>query len=206
MEINCDALLKKFGKQIIVKDFNQNFSQGQYALLGHNGSGKSTLLRVLAGMQQADEGEISWTIQGKKVDKNALYQYVSFTAPAFDLPEALTVREFLEFHFSLKTIHPDYTIRKILEALNMWSIRDRLLEDFSSGMLQRIKLAQAFFTDSPFLFIDEPTSNLDQDGKDLFQEWFEQFKNDRIIILASNEIEEYRQVSEENRIKVVDYQ
>lgn len=207
MKISCQSIQKRFGKQIIVQGFNQVFDDNQlYVILGHNGSGKSTLLRILSGIQQADDGKIDWKINDKEISVAHMHHYVSFCAPSFDLPTSLTLKEFFEFHFSFKKIHPSMTIAKIIEELKMSHIINRFLEDFSSGMLQRVKLAQAFFTDAPLLLIDEPASNLDEDGKQLFQKWLTRFKNEKLIILASNEPEEYRQVEEHNHITIADYQ
>jgi len=207
MKISCQSIQKRFGKQIIVQDFNQVFEANQlYVILGQNGSGKSTLLRILSGIQHVDEGKVHWEKDNKTITVAQLHQYVSFCAPAFDLPTSLTLQEFFEFHFSFKKIHHSTTITEIIEELKMTSILHRPLEDFSSGMLQRIKLAQAFFTDAPLLLIDEPASNLDEDGKALFQKWLSRFKNKKLIILASNEPEEYQQVNINNHISIADYQ
>lgn len=205
--IICKEIEKKFGKQIIVQSFSKKFEEKNiYALLGENGSGKSTLLRILAGMQQVDEGMVTWKVKGEEKSAQKLYPYISFTAPAMELPLSFSLHEFLQFHFSFKKIQEDFSVAKIIDRLGMQKVKNRMLEDFSSGMLQRVKLAQALFADTPFLFIDEPTANLDAKGKALFQELLEEFKNNRLVFIASNEEEEYQQASLENHIKVKDFQ
>lgn len=207
MKINCTHIEKRFGNQIIVEGFSQTFNfPGLYALLGHNGSGKSTLLRIIAGIQHFDQGKIEWLIEDQKLNIDQLHQYVSFCAPAFEIPLSLNLREFLAFHFNLKKINQNYTVQAIIEELQMTHVAERLLEDFSSGMLQRIKLAQAFFSDTPFLFLDEPFANLDEQGKQLVQNWIEKFKHEKMMIIASNELEEYALVPAHNRILVLEYQ
>lgn len=205
--ITCKEIEKKFGRQIIIQSFSKIFQEENiYALLGENGSGKSTLLRILAGMQQVDNGQIVWNIMGEEKNMQKLYPYIAFTAPALELPLALNLSEFLQFHFSFKKIQKDYTVDKIIDRLGMQKVKNRMLEDFSSGMLQRVKLAQALFADTPFLFIDEPTANLDSKGKVLFQELLEEFKENRLVFIASNEEEEYQQAPLINHIKVKDFQ
>ena len=73
----------------------------------------------------------------------------------------------------------------------MKNVQSKLVGDFSSGMKQRVKLAQAIFTDAPLLLLDEPCSNLDKHGIAQYQKWITTYQNNRTIIVASNDSNEY---------------
>ena len=192
MTISLKHISKKFQRHWIFKDINFTFSSyGSYALLGANGSGKSTLLRVIAGIQSATAGKIKYTINDSEIEANKIFELISFAAPGQELVEEFTLREFLEFHFSFKSIIPGLTIDKIIELTALGKDANKPIADYSSGMRQRVKLAQAIFSDTPLLFLDEPCSNLDNKGVEQYTEWIKQYAKDRLVIVASNDEREY---------------
>ena len=135
---------------------------GHYAITGPNGSGKSTLLQVIGGAILPTEGSIHYELNGKNIDSNDLYSYSSIVAPYLELIEEMTATEFLQFHHSFKNLNA--SIENILSEVNLLQAANKQIRYFSSGMKQRLKLAQAFFCNSPLLLIDEPTTNLDAEG------------------------------------------
>ena len=68
---------------------------------------------------------------------------------------------------------------------------EKYIDDFSSGMKQRVKLAQAIFSETPVLMLDEPCTNLDENGVQQYLSWMEQFAKQRLVIIASNDEREY---------------
>lgn len=192
MKIELQQVSKRYIRDWVFKNVAATFEgAGVYALLGSNGSGKSTLLRLIAGMQQISSGQIVYEIEGKKIEADNLYQCVGFCAPAMDVIEEMTLSEFLHFHFSFKKILPGWTVDRIITALEMEAVRHKFIHDFSSGMKQRAKLAQAFFSDTPFLLLDEPCSNLDLKGVAMYQDWLQELGKDRLVVVASNDEREY---------------
>ncbi len=192
MKIELQQVSKRYIRDWVFKNVSATFEgAGVYALLGSNGSGKSTLLRLIAGMQQISSGRIDYEIAGKKTGADTLYQSVGFCAPAMDVIEEMTLAEFLHFHFSFKKILPGWTVDTIIAALEMEKVRDKFIHDFSSGMKQRAKLAQAFFSDTPFLLLDEPCSNLDLKGVAMYQDWLQELGKGRLVVVASNDEREY---------------
>jgi ABC-type multidrug transport system ATPase subunit len=107
------------------------------------------------------------------------------------LIEEFTLSELLSFHFSFKKSINQLTVAEIISILDMKNVQSKLVGDFSSGMKQRVKLAQAIFTDAPLLLLDEPCSNLDKHGIAQYQEWMATYHNNRTIIVASNDSNEY---------------
>ena len=192
MKISLNDIGKRFQRHWIFQNINYEFKlPGAYALLGPNGSGKSTLLRVIAGMQSASTGKVIFSEKDKDIESNSIFSLLSFCAPGQEIVEELTFREFLEFHFSFKKPLNGLTADSIISETGLGSAADRQIADYSSGMKQRVKLAQAIFTDSKILLLDEPCSNLDQAGVEQYRDWMDRFSNERFVIVASNDVREY---------------
>lgn len=192
MTISLNNISKRFQRHWIFKDISYSFtSPGAYALLGPNGSGKSTLLRIIAGMQSVSKGSIGYTVNGTATETAKLFPYVSFTAPGQEIVEDLTLEEFLQFHFSFKKPLPGLDIPAIINRIGLETSAHKPIGDYSSGMKQRVKLAQAIFSDTPILLLDEPCTNLDQQGVEQYRSWIEQYAANRLVIVASNDTREY---------------
>ena len=193
MNITLEQVSKRFQKYWIFKNISYSFTSGNgYALLGNNGSGKSTLLRVIAGMQGASTGKVVYTDDaGTAIGTQHAFSSISFTAPGQEIVEELTMREFLEFHFSFKRPLPGLDVDAIIKLTGLQVAADKPISDYSSGMKQRVKLAQAIFSDTPILMLDEPCTNLDQAGVEQYREWMETYAKDRLVFVASNDVREY---------------
>ncbi|MBA3827557.1 MAG: ABC transporter ATP-binding protein [Taibaiella sp.] len=192
MKISLNTVSKRFQRNWIFKEISYSFSTPDaYALLGHNGSGKSTLLRIIAGMQAPSIGSVDYYLANKALDPASLYTHISFCAPGQEIVEELTLREFLDFHFSFKRPLPSLDIDKIIFLSGLKDVAEKPIADFSSGMKQRVKLAQAIFSDTPILLLDEPCTNLDQQGVEQYREWIQEYGMGRLVIVASNDVREY---------------
>jgi ABC-type multidrug transport system ATPase subunit len=192
MKISLNHISKRFQKHWIFKEISFDFlSPGSYALLGPNGSGKSTLLRIIAGMQAVSKGTVQHYYSDKQINADHVFRHVSFTAPGQEIIEELTMREFLEFHFSFKKPLPGLDINTMIAASGLQASANKPIGDYSSGMKQRVKLVQAIFTDTPVLLLDEPCTNLDQEGVSQYRNWMVQYASKRLVIIASNDQREY---------------
>lgn len=190
MNILAQHISKRFGSEPIIDDFSYDFiSPAKIGLLGINGSGKSTLLQMLSGFLTPSQGKILFTHHQKPVDEADRFQYVSIAAPYVELIEELTLMEFFTYHFGFK--HPLKSIPEIVQYIGLEKAKHKTLSHFSSGMKQRVKLAQAVFSDTPILLLDEPCSNLDSDGIHLYKQMMDEFTGDRLLIIASNDKQEY---------------
>jgi ABC-type multidrug transport system ATPase subunit len=202
MKISLEHISKRFQRHWIFKDISYDFVSPQaYALLGPNGSGKSTLLRIIAGMQAATKGKTFHSVNGKALEQSEIFRHISFCAPGMDIVEELSFREFLNFHFSFKKPVNDLSIQQIIDITSLQNTADKPIGDYSSGMKQRVKLAQAIFSDTPVLLLDEPCSNLDQQGVEQYHSWVETYGKGRLIIVASNDAREYHFCREQIRIE-----
>lgn len=205
MTISLNQVGKRYQQHWIFKGIDFTFEAGkQYALLGANGSGKSTLLRIIAGMQQPNKGIVSYHIQDRSVAADKVFRSMSYCAPGMDLVDEMSLTEMLRFHFTFKNIRAGHTVPSVIEAMGLQKSAHKFLHEFSSGMKQRVKLAQAFFSDCPVLLLDEPCSNLDLQGVDMYRSWLQQYAPGRLVVIASNDEREYEGVA--GVLSVADYQ
>ena len=193
MKINLSQAGKRFNREWIFRNATIEFQQGiSYAITGPNGSGKSTLLQCIAGMMQLSEGQISFKEQAKIIPTENFYQSTSFCAPYVELIEEMKLTEFLNFHFSFKKLLPGIDLKKLIAILDLDTAAQKQIRYFSSGMKQRVKLAQAIFTDTTIVLLDEPCSNFDVKGIDLYHSLINDYCKDRLLIVSSNDEIEYR--------------
>lgn len=197
MIIDLQNVGRRFNQEWIFRNVNYQFAATEkYAILGPNGSGKSTLLSVLLGNLSPSEGEIHYqeehsTGTVKQIPVENIYKQLSFAAPYLDLIEEFTLLETIAFHFQFKRFYHGVDAESLLELLGLAKSQDKALKYFSSGMKQRTKLALACCADTPLLFLDEPTSNLDTQGVDWYLGLIERFSAKRMLVIGSNQEFEY---------------
>ncbi len=204
MNINLHNTGKRFNREWILRNVNYQFLQGKsYALTGANGSGKSTLLQIIAGATLHSEGEISWQMQtgNTTLSTELAYRQIAIAAPYLDLIEEMTANEFLAFHSSFKPLTKSFT--EILSVVGLQKAGDKQIRYYSSGMKQRLKLAQAFFSDTSVLLLDEPTTNLDEEGIAVYKRLWKENTANRLVIVSSNDTTEYENC--EAVIRIGDY-
>ena len=192
MHIKLSGAGKRFNREWIFRKATLDFFAGtSYAITGPNGSGKSTLLQSIGGMLQLSEGKIIYEWNGAPVKDENVHQHVAICAPYLDVIEELTLAEFLNFHFSFKQYLPGMDAAKAIAAIGLEAAALKQIRYYSSGMKQRVKLAQAILCNASIILLDEPCSNLDKQGIELYHTLIEQFTKDRIVIVCSNDPVEY---------------
>ena len=205
MNISLQNTGKRFNREWIFRNLNYEFLQGKsYAITGSNGSGKSTLLQIIAGAALHSEGEIKYEQQASNKTQLATensYKQISIAAPYLDLIEEMTGNEFLDFHTSFKMLTKPFS--EILMEVGLQKAGDKQIRYYSSGMKQRLKLAQAFFSNTSALLLDEPTTNLDEEGIAIYKKLWQENTLNKLVIVSSNDKTEYEQCS--NVIKIGDY-
>ena len=204
MNITLQNIGRRFNRDWIFRGIDYTFNSGQsYAILGPNGSGKSTLLQVLNASLSPSAGTISYTFQGKPVEADQVFNYLSLAAPYLELIEEFTLNEMVDFHFKFKKYRNGLNKKELINLLNLSKSENKLIRYFSSGMKQRLKLILAFCADTPILMLDEPTSNLDTQGVDWYLSLVEQFAHNRLTIICSNQEQEYGFC--DKRLSISDY-
>lgn len=190
MKIVAENLGKRFNREWIFRHFSLTIEQGKtYAITGPNGSGKSTLSQVLWGQVPQTAGTLLYIDNDKPVPVTDVFRYISIATPYMDLIEEFTLDEAVAFHFKFKK-PAGVSVADVVARMELTHARDKKVAAFSSGMKQRLKLALAFYSDTPFLFLDEPTTNLDQTATAWYLANLEAQKS-RTILIASNQEHEY---------------
>jgi ABC-type multidrug transport system ATPase subunit len=204
MTISLSDAGKRFNREWIFRHFTYTFEEGQsYAITGPNGSGKSTLLQAISGSMHINEGKIEYRTRNTEHGTDEVYKQVSLCAPYLELVEEMTLKEFLDFHHGFKPFLQGITNEKIVEVLGLEKAVDKQIRYYSSGMKQRVKLAQCIFSDTAIVLLDEPCTNLDLAGIELYHQLINDHCKGRLVIVSSNDEVEYRFCRE--KINIIDY-
>lgn len=192
--ISVHNLCKRFNREWIFRDLSFEFVPGPvYAITGPNGSGKSTFLQVVWGQVPPTAGAIHYMKDGAATPIEEAFRHVSIATPYMDLVDEFTLREMLNFHFSLKKIREGYTASDLVRIMYLEKSEDKQLRNFSSGMKQRLKLGLALYTHADAYFLDEPGTNLDAGAFTWYREELAKITGTAIVLIASNDPAEYPQ-------------
>jgi ABC-type multidrug transport system ATPase subunit len=170
-----------------------HFNEGvvQYAV----GSGQSAVGSPLVAEGLPKETAV--------VPAEEVYKYISLCAPYLEVVEEMTLKEFLDFHHGFKPFIKGLTIDSIISILGLEKAAGKQIRYYSSGMKQRVKLAQCIFSDTPVVLLDEPCTNLDTTGIDLYHQLIEMYCKNRMVVVSSNDEVEYKFCRE--KIMINDY-
>ncbi len=180
---------KSFGRRLIFKalDFKMEGS-GIFGIAGANGSGKSTLVKIIAGINSPTSGKIIHKDNGIEISPEKLHNHIGFVSPYLVLYEEFTAWENLGYFADIRGI--SFNKEKIEDLLNKFLLfprRNDLVKAYSSGMKQRLKFLFALMHSPNLIILDEPTSNLDNEGKNSVYDIIESEGRNNIVIIASNE-------------------
>ena len=180
-------LTKKFDRKIIFENVSFELSEGSsLAITGKNGSGKSTLIKIIANVIEKSGGEINFFSNGTEVKREHFYKYIGFVSPYLNLYDEFTGYENLKIISNIRGTKGD-NIDGVLKKVGLYDRRHDLLKIYSSGMKQRLKIAFSILHNPEILLFDEPTSNLDSEGINVVDEITNDYKNGRILVIATND-------------------
>lgn len=162
--IELKKIYKAFGSTKVLQDFNLSFEKGKFTtLLGASGCGKTTILRLIAGLEDLDQGQI--LCDGKDISRLPPQQRgVGIVFQSYALFPHLTVGENVAFGLKMQESHSSDIAEKVSQALKMVELEGfehRRIEQLSGGQQQRVALARALVIAPQILLFDEPLSNLD---------------------------------------------
>lgn len=205
LQISLQNVGKRYNHEWIFRGIDQTFKQNEHTVIqGPNGSGKSTLLQTILGSIVASEGTLTYSANGREYGVEEGLGLFSVAAPYLELIEEFTLTEALEFHQKMSAFRKGLSIDSIVEILYLEESKNKELKYYSSGMKQRVKLALALLSDTPFVLLDEPTSNLDATAIAWYKQLVELHKQDRILIVCSNDQQDEFGFCE-NRVELGDY-
>ena len=192
MQISSESISKKFNTNWIFKDLGFEFNSGSsYAITGPNGSGKSTFLQIVSGFTLPTSGSINYQIQNQIIPDDQVYKHLSVVAPYLELIEEYTLKEFLSFHFRFKELLPGKSVEDLIVESKLEGAENKWIKNFSTGMKQRLKLSLSFFTNTSIILLDEPSTNLDSQGKDWYLDKVQSINKEKLLIIASNQSYEH---------------
>jgi heme exporter protein A len=196
--IQSQNLSKLFGRRLIFKDINFNWTErGIFGISGPNGSGKSTLVKIVAGLIAPSSGKIIHKNSGGEIIPEMLHNHIGFVSPYLVLYEEFSAWENLKIFAQIRGVN--FNEEKVTYYLTQFLLENRkndLVKTYSSGMKQRLKFIFSLMHSPEVLIFDEPTSNLDEEGKKVVYKIVNEEGKQRIVIIASNEVKDLELCSE----------
>ncbi len=184
-------LHKHFGQVRALAGVDLRVPPGITGLVGANGAGKTTLIRLLLGLAAPTSGDVA--VFGTPVSRDAagLRAKIGYMPEGSCLPRDQTAADFVAYAAELAGIPPAEARRRASETLFLVGLHEerfRYLGDFSTGMQQRVKLAQSIVHDPELVLLDEPASGLDPGGRDQMLEVINRFREFGMNVLFSSHL------------------
>lgn len=197
--LNINNLSKTYANGVqALKNISLEIPTGLFGLLGPNGAGKSTLMRIIATLQDADEGTITFDSLNVLKQKNDLRKIVGYLPQSFGLYPKISAEVLLNHLAVLKGLTNKKERRAIVATLldktNLYQDRKKNLGGFSGGMKQRFGIAQALLTNPKLLIVDEPTAGLDPTERNRFHNLLSELAEDTVVILSTHIVEDVKEL------------
>lgn len=191
---------KNYGKFLVLKDINLEFTNGVYGLLAPNGAGKTTLIKMLVTLLFPNEGEILYN--GTDIFKmgDEYRDILGYLPQEFGYYKNYSPREFLLYLSALKGIDRRQSkgkINELLKLVGLENVADKKMKKFSGGMIQRVGIAQAMLNDPKILILDEPTAGLDPKERVRFRNLLAELSRERIVILSTHIVSDIESIANE---------
>lgn len=187
--LKVSGIGKHYGETLLFKDISFQLNRGDVlAITGWNGSGKSTLLRIIAGLVKPSAGQVGMFFNNEPIPRESRRRFVGMVAPALSLYDELTGLENMEFFCRVRGVACNpHDCLEIIDRVGLTEHAAKMCRDYSSGMKQRLKLAQALLHKPPLLLLDEPGCNLDSKGIKVVEEIVSKQRRLGMTVIASNE-------------------
>ena len=181
-----------------LKGISLDVPPGMFGLLGRNGAGKSTLMRILATLQEPDEG----TIQLGELDvirqKERVRETLGYLPQSFGFHPRVRAERLLDHFAVLKGLVDAGSRREVVEALlrrtNLWDVRNQRVGTFSGGMRQRLGVAIALLGNPKLIIVDEPTAGLDPEERVRFLNLLSEIGEASAVILSTHIVEDVEEL------------
>jgi heme exporter protein A len=192
LRLILDGLAKSYPGRPVFSGISADIKQGKRLVItGPNGSGKSTLMRIICGFVRPTAGKVTFKIEDRKLIRLEIRPHIGLVSPDLVLYDELTALENLMFFAGVTGLH--FSIDELSARLDRVGLHNRGRDpvgSYSSGMKQRLKYCLALLRDPELLLLDEPTANLDDEGKSLIGDIIE--SHEGVLVIATNEQTELR--------------
>jgi ABC-2 type transport system ATP-binding protein len=177
-----------------LKDVTLTIPAGMYGLLGPNGAGKSTLMRILATLQEPDEGSIHLGDLDVLNQKDEVRKTLGYLPQEFGVYPQVSAEALLDHFAVLKGIAERRARKEVVEALlrqtNLWEVRRQKLGGYSGGMRQRFGVAVALLGNPKLMIVDEPTAGLDPAERVRFLNLLSELGENSVVLLSTHIVED----------------
>ena len=197
MQLELKSLKKTYGIVKALKGVNYTFESGIYGILGANGAGKSTMINLITDNVDRDKengGQILY--DGKEIlDMGKHFRkLIGYMPQQQGFYEDFSPRAFLKYLAQIKGVYKEndkgqtvkQQIDELLEIVNLTTVANRKIGEFSGGMKQRVLLAQALLGNPQILILDEPTAGLDPKERIGIRNYIAKLSKDKIILFATH--------------------
>jgi heme exporter protein A len=192
VSLSFHDLAKRYNQRQVFSGLSGSISEGHVlAITGRNGAGKSSLVRALCGLVRPSAGKVTVSLDGAELPPAECRAQMGVVAPDISLYKELTALENLAFFSEVRGLGARLPeLEAMVERVGLAGRGKDLVGEYSSGMVQRLKYAQALLHHPRLLFLDEPTANLDEAGSAMVAAIIADQKARGILVLATNEPEE----------------
>jgi len=190
ISIEFSDVAKRYDLRVVFRAVSGKVEPGEVLVItGPNGSGKSTLLTILCGLLRPTRGEVRYRHGEEDLPRDSWGRHLGVVAPSMAVYEELTALENLRFYTRVRGLAlQDADHRVLLERVGLDPERRTPVRGYSTGMAQRLKIAQALLHSPAVLFLDEPSSNLDPTGQDWLEGHVRNLVDEgRTVIMATND-------------------
>ncbi len=207
MELHIRHVSKTYSNGVqALKDVTLTIPVGMYGLLGPNGAGKSTLMRMIATLQEPDEGSIRLGEIDVLNQKDAVRKMLGYLPQEFGVYPEVSAESLLD-HFALLKGIAERRVRKevvaaLLKQTNLWEVRKQKLGGYSGGMLQRFGVAVAFLGNPKLMIVDEPTAGLDPAERVRFLNLLSELGENSVVLLSTHIVEDVSELC--TRMAIID--
>lgn len=184
-----------------LNDLSFEAHNGIFGLLGPNGAGKSTLMRTIAGLQEADQGQIHFNGVDILDQPQFIRNQLGYLPQDFGVYPGMSTWQLMDHLAILKGIHQSTErknqIEQLLQHTNLWAYRKKAVSTFSGGMRQRFGVAQALLGNPQLVIVDEPTAGLDPEERNRFHDLLSELGEEKIVILSTHIVEDVRDLCQQ---------
>jgi heme exporter protein A len=189
-KIDIVSIGKTFNRRTIFTDVSFSMMRNEsVAIVGRNGSGKSTLCKIIAGLLTPTSGAVTIEMDSGSLRHDRFFRYLGYVSPYINMYEEFTGIENLKIQAKIRAegkFDNDYATA-LMRRLNIVDRKNDDVRTYSSGMKQRLKYAAALLHRPQILIVDEPTSNLDEEGSRTVRTILEEQRTGGMVIIATNE-------------------